>query len=104
MSIAVSNVVDSCVFQNVPGPSFRAAASSSSCWALWRLGNEREAMLAEAEDTVQLVHLNKDKAKFVQRADCFLPLTSTRRKQVTINLTTAPLTKTTLRLSRITTQ
>jgi hypothetical protein len=51
MSIAVSNGVDSCIFQNVPGPSFRAAASSSSCWALWRLGNEREAMLAE--NTVQ---------------------------------------------------
>jgi hypothetical protein len=47
MSIAVSDGVDSCIFQNVPGPSFRAAASSSSCWALWRLGNEREVMLTE---------------------------------------------------------
>src|SRR6266702_6282047 len=27
---------------DVPGPSLRAAASSSSCWALWRLGTERE--------------------------------------------------------------
>lgn len=71
MSIAVSNAVDGCIFQNVPGPSFRAAASSSSCWALWRLGNEREVMLAE--NTVRLVRLNKDKAKFVQRADCHLP-------------------------------
>ena len=50
MSIAVSNGVDSCISQNVPGPSFRAAASSSSCWALCRLGNEREVML---EITVQ---------------------------------------------------
>jgi hypothetical protein len=73
MSIAVSNGVDSCIFQNVPGPSFRAAASSSSCWALWRLGNEREAICWRRILYNQRTTARLNKAKFVQTTDLLPP-------------------------------